>query len=125
MEILQHLMAREGQRDSNVAFDVGPARAKQSPSVKSVGVTGQLSGSRANRIIADDIEVPGNSFTQMQRDKINELVKEFDSVLIPGGEVIYLAPPPTEQSLYNRVSERGYEARIWPSEGERAKCHRP
>jgi hypothetical protein len=116
IEILQHLMSRPGQRDANVAFDVGPAKAKHSPSVKSVGITGQLTGSRATRIIADDIEVPGNSFTQGQRDKTNELVKEFDSVLMPGGEVIYLGTPQTEQSLYNRVSERGYEFRIWPSE---------
>jgi hypothetical protein len=116
IEILQHLMSRPGQRDANVAFDVGPAHAKHSPSVKSVGITGQLTGSRANYIIADDIEVPGNSFTQGQRDKTNELVKEFDSVLIPGGTVVYLGTPQTEQSLYNRVSERGYEFRIWPSE---------
>lgn len=116
IEILQHLMGRPGQRDANVAFDVGPATAKHSPSVKSVGITGQLTGSRANFIIADDIEVPGNSFTQGQRDKTNELVKEFDSVLIPGGEVVYLGTPQTEQSLYNRLTERGYEFRIWPSE---------
>ena len=116
MDILQHLQARPGQRDSNVAFDVGPAKAKHSPSVKSVGITGQLAGSRANLIVADDIEVPGNSFTQAQRDKTNELVKEFDAVLIPGGAVIYLGTPQTEQSLYNRVAGRGYEARIWPSE---------
>ena len=116
MPILQHLQAKDGQRDSNVAFDVGPARAKHSPSVKSVGITGQLTGSRANDIIADDIEVPGNAETQGQRDKTSELVKEFDSVLIPGGRVTYLGTPQTEQSLYNRLQERGYTTRIWPSE---------
>lgn len=116
MPILQHLMAREGQRDSNIAFDVGPARAKHSASVKSVGVTGQLTGSRANDIIADDVEVPGNAETQGQRDKTSELVKEFDAVLIPGGRVTYLGTPQTEQSLYNRLQERGYVTRIWPSE---------
>jgi hypothetical protein len=116
MPILKHLVAQEKQRDSNVAFDVGPARAKHSPSVKSVGVTGQLTGSRANDIIADDIEVPGNAETQGQRDKTSELVKEFDSVIVPGGRVTYLGTPQTEQSLYNRLQERGYETRIWPSE---------
>ena len=116
MPILQHLIARPGQRDSNISFDVGPASAKHSPSVKSVGITGQLTGSRANLIVADDIEVPGNSFTQMQRDKTRELVKEFDAVLIPGGSVVYLGTPQTEQSLYNALPEKGYEPRIWPSE---------
>ena len=51
---LQHLQPRDGQRSSKIAFDVGPARADQSPSVKSVGITGQLTGSRADVIIADD-----------------------------------------------------------------------
>lgn len=114
MPVLQHLKANPGQRDSNEAFDVGPAKAKGSPSVKSVGITGQLTGSRADTIVADDIEVPKNSETQNMRDKLSELVKEFDSVLKPGGNVVYLGTPQTEQSLYNRLPERGYDIRVWP-----------
>ena len=116
MSVLRHLQAAPGQRDSNIAFDVGPAKAKHSPSVKSVGITGQLTGSRANLIVADDIEVPGNAETQNMRDKIAELVKEFDSILIPGGRIMYLGTPQTEQSLYNKLHARGYESSIWPSE---------
>jgi len=116
MDILKHLVAHNDQRDSNVAFDVGPAKAKHSPSVKSVGIRGQLTGGRADIIIGDDIEVPKNSETQMQRDKNAELVKEFDAVLKPGGHVIYLGTPQTEQTLYNRLLERGYDVRVWPSE---------
>ncbi|MFN4278292.1 MAG: phage terminase large subunit [Ferrovibrio sp.] len=115
MPELQHLKPREGQRQSKVAFDVGPARASHAPSVKSVGITGQIAGSRADVIIADDIEVPNNSATQMMRDKLAEAVKEFDAVLKPGGRVIYLGTPQTEQSLYNVLPERGYEVRVWPA----------
>lgn len=61
MPELSELQARPGQRDSMVEFDVGPARADQSPSVKSVGVMGQLTGSRADTIVADDVEVPNLS----------------------------------------------------------------
>jgi hypothetical protein len=114
MDILQHLATRHGQRTSNEAFDVGPAAAKGSPSVKSVGIFGQLTGSRADTIVADDIEVPKNSETQNMRDKLAELIKEFDAVLKPGGNVIYLGTPQTEQSLYNKLPERGYDIRIWP-----------
>ncbi|WP_270994138.1 phage terminase large subunit, partial [Listeria seeligeri] len=99
---------------SNLAFDVGPAQPDQSPSVKSVGINGQLTGSRADTIIADDIEVPKNSMTVVQREKLAELVKEFDAVLKPGGEIIYLGTPQTEESLYNKLPERGYVIRIWP-----------
>lgn len=115
--ILQHLQPREGQRDSVIAFDVAPALADHSPSLKSIGITGQLTGSRADIIIADDCETPNNSMTQMMRDKLSEAVKEFDSILKPlsTSKIIYLGTPQCEQSLYNRLPERGYETRIWPA----------
>ena len=115
IEILNFLRPRDDQRSSKIAFDVGPAKPDHSPSVKSVGITGQLTGSRADYIIADDIEVVGNSATQALRDKLGELVKEFDAVLKPGGRVIYLGTPQCEQSLYNALPERGYVVRIWPA----------
>lgn len=115
IELLNFLRPRDDQRSSKIAFDVGPAKPDHSPSVKSVGITGQLTGSRADYIIADDIEVVGNSATQALRDKLGELVKEFDAVLKPGGRVIYLGTPQCEQSLYNALPERGYVVRIWPA----------
>jgi hypothetical protein len=113
--MLQHLKPSDGQRDSVIAFDVGPATPDHSPSVKSVGITGQITGSRADVLIADDVEVPNNSSTQMMRDKLSEAVKEFDAILKPGGRIIYLGTPQTEMSLYNQLPERGYEVRIWPA----------
>lgn len=113
--VLQHLKPRAEQRDSMIAFDVGPALADHSPSVKSVGITGQITGSRADILIADDIEVPNNSATQQMRDKLSEAVKEFDAILKPGGRIIYLGTPQTEMSLYNQLPERGYEIRVWPA----------
>ena len=114
MEILEHLRPGPNCRDSNIAFDVGPALNAQAPSVKSVGITGQLAGSRATHIVADDVEIPKNSMTQLQRDKLAEAVKEFDAVLSPGGRITYLGTPQTEMSLYNKLEERGYAIRIWP-----------
>jgi hypothetical protein len=113
--LLQHLKPQDGQRDSVIAFDVGPATPDHSPSVKSVGITGQITGSRADILIADDVEVPNNSATQMMRDKLSEAVKEFDAILKPGGRILYLGTPQTEMSLYNQLPERGYEVRIWPA----------
>ncbi|WP_412058361.1 phage terminase large subunit [Bartonella sp. DGB2] len=117
MPLLRHLRPRDGQRSSKISFDVAPATADQSSSVKSVGMTGQLTGSRADLIIADDIEVTGNSATQMMRDKLKELVKEFAAVLKPleTSKIIYLGTPQTEQSIYNALPERGYEIRILPA----------
>ena len=115
MPLLAHLKPGDNQRRSMVSFDVGPAMPDQSPSVKSVGITGQLTGSRADVIVADDIEVIHNSDTQGKRDRLLELVKEFDAVLKPGGRIVYLGTPQTEQSVYNTLPERGYVVRIWPA----------
>ena len=113
LPMCQHLIATSEQRWSKIAFDVRPALASGSPSVKSVGITGQLTGSRADIIIADDIEVPNNSMTQMMREKLGEAVKEFDAVLKPEGKILYLGTPQCEMSLYNTLTERGYSMRVW------------
>jgi len=113
LPICKHLIAKEGQRWSKIAFDVAPAKASGSPSVKSVGITGQLTGSRADIIIADDIEIPNNSMTQMMRERLAEAVKEFDAVLKPDGKILYLGTPQNEMSLYNVLTERGYKMRVW------------
>lgn len=115
LPIVQHLKPQGDQRDSMVSFDVGPAHADHSPSVKSVGINGQMAGSRANVIVADDVEVPNNSLTQIMRDRLSERVKEFDAILKPGGRIIYLGTPQTEMSLYNELPERGYQVRVWPA----------
>jgi len=115
LPICKHLVAKDGQRWSKIAFDVAPARASGSPSVKSVGVTGQLTGSRADVIIADDVEVPNNSMTHMMRERLAESVKEFDAVLKPEGKIIYLGTPQNEMSLYNTLLTRGYQMRVWPA----------
>lgn len=118
LDICQHLKPRPDQRSSNISFDVGPAKADHSPSVKSVGITGQLTGSRADIIIADDVEVANNSDTQLARDKLSEQVREFDAILKPldSSRIIYLGTPQTEDSLYNKLQDRGYNIRVWPAE---------
>ena len=114
MPILFNLKPREGQRDANIAFDVGPARAAHAPSVKSMGITGQITGSRADIIIADDIEVLNNTQTHAMREKLANTVKEFSSVVKPGGKIIYLGTPQHEMSLYNQF-ENTFITRIWPA----------
>ena len=74
-----------------------------------------MAGSRADVIVADDIEVPNNSMTQGMRDKLSEAVKEFDAILKPDGRIIYLGTPQNQESLYNKLPDRGYKVSIWPA----------
>jgi len=113
IDVLAHLKPREDQRQSKVSFDVKPARASHAPSVKSLGITGQLTGSRSDLVIADDVESANNSATMGMRDKLSEQVKEFESILKPQGRIIFLGTPQTEMSLYNTLPNRGYKLRIW------------
>lgn len=113
---LWDMKADKDQLDTQNLFEVGGAVEDASPSVKSVGITGMITGTRADLLIADDVEIPKNSATQGQRDKLSEAVKEFDAILKPAGSILYLGTPQCEASLYNELGNRGYTTRIWPVE---------
>lgn len=115
MPLLQHLQPSDTQRDSMIAFDVGGCKPAHAPSVKSVGVFGQLTGSRADEIISDDCEVTNNSATQDARDKLENAIKEFEAIIVPGGRITFLGTPQSEESLYNKLPEKGYSVMIIPS----------
>ena len=113
--LLQEMRPKEGQRDAVIAFDVAGAAPDQSPSVKSIGITGQLTGSRADTIISDDVEVLNNSATSDMREKLKERIKEYSAIIKPhdDAEIIYLGTPQTEDSIYNHLPET-FDIRIWP-----------
>ena len=115
IDVLAHLRPSDDQRQSKVSFDVRPARASHAPSVKSLGITGQMTGSRSDLIIADDVESANNSATMGMRDKLSEQVKEFESIIKPQGRIIFLGTMQTEMSLYNLLTTRGYKQRVWPA----------
>jgi hypothetical protein len=112
---LAHLIPRGDQREAKVQFDVAPAKNSRDPSMKSLGITGQLTGSRADIIIADDVEIPSNSQTQKMREDLRTKVEEFAAILKPGGRIIYLGTPQCEDSLYRTLKAKGYNIRIWPA----------
>ena len=107
---------RDEQRQSKISFDVNTASASQQPTVKSLGITSQITGSRADLVVADDIETSGNTQTQFMRDKLSEAIKEFEAVIKPDtSRIVYLGTPQSEQSIYNKLQERGYKIRYWLS----------
>ncbi len=115
MPILQHLYPKDTQRQSKISFDVAPALASHQPSVKSLGITSQLTGSRADIVICDDVESMQNSQTQLMRDRLGEAIKEFEAIIKPNdnSRIIFLGTPQTEQSIYNKLQTRGYKVRYW------------
>ena len=114
---LKHLQPKaDDSRWSRISFDVN-CSPHQAPSVKSVGITGQLTGSRADLMILDDIEVPGNSMTELMREKLLQLCTEAESILTPKSDsrIMYLGTPQTTFTIYRKLAERSYRPFVWPA----------
>jgi hypothetical protein len=114
---LQHMQPKsDTARWSRISFDINCA-PHQAPSVKSVGITGQLTGSRADLMILDDVEVPSNSLTEMMREKLLQLCTEAESILTPkkDSRIMYLGTPQTTFTIYRRLAERNYRPFVWPA----------
>ncbi len=114
---LKHLQPKsDDSRWSRISFDVN-CSPHQAPSVKSVGITGQLTGSRADLMILDDIEVPGNSMTELMREKLLQLCTEAESILTPKNDsrIMYLGTPQTTFTIYRKLAERSYRPFVWPA----------
>ena len=114
---LNHLRPKSDEaRWSRISFDV-LCSPHQAPSVKSVGITGQLTGSRADLMVLDDIEVPGNSMTELMREKLLQLCTEAESILTPKADsrICYLGTPQTTFTVYRKLAERNYRPFVWPS----------
>ena len=119
---LSHLQPKsDDSRWSRISFDVN-CSPHQAPSVKSVGITGQLTGSRADLMILDDVEVPGNSLTEFMREKLLQLCTEAESILTPKNDsrIMYLGTPQTTFTIYRRLAERNYRPMVWPARYPRA-----
>jgi hypothetical protein len=106
----------DDSRWSRISFDVN-CSPHQAPSVKSVGITGQLTGSRADLLVLDDIEVPGNSMTELMREKLLQLCTEAESILTPkkDSRIMYLGTPQTTFTVYRKLAERNYRPFVWPA----------
>jgi len=114
---LSHMQPKsDSARWSRISFDIN-CPPHQAPSVKSVGITGQLTGSRADLMILDDIEVPGNSMTEMMREKLLQLCTEAESILTPKDDsrIMYLGTPQTTFTIYRKLAERNYRPFVWPA----------
>ena len=120
---LSHLRPKsDDARWSRISFDVN-CSPHQAPSVKSVGITGQLTGSRADLMVLDDIEVPSNSMTELMREKLLQLVTESESILTPKNDsrILFLGTPQTTFTIYRKLAERNYRPFVWTARYPRKK----
>lgn len=70
------------------------------PSVICQGISGNITGMRADLIICDDVEVPNTCNTQQKRENLRERLRELDFILSPVGTMIYIGTPHTKDTIY-------------------------
>ena len=75
------------------------------PSVICQGIHGNITGSRADLMICDDVEVPNTCNTAQKREMLRERLRELDFILSPHGAVVYIGTPHTTDTIY-RTNEQ-------------------
>ena len=111
----EHLKPGDHTTDNAFAFNVG-ARTKvgQDKSCFARGITSQLTGSHADYVIADDVEIEGNCETANAREKLLNKIHEFEQIRNVGGRVIFLGTPQIKDSIYNELKS-GYKVTKFPA----------
>ena len=116
IEWLKHMRPRsDDSRWSRISFDVGTAKPHQQPSVSSKGIGSQLTGSRADILCYDDVEIVNNSATDVQREKLLQLITEAEAIITPHDDsrILFLGTPQSTFTVYRKLSERGYKPFVW------------
>ncbi len=70
------------------------------PSVMARGVSSNITGSRADIVICDDVEVPGTCDSASKREDLRDRLSEMSYVLVPGGSTLYIGTPHSYFSIY-------------------------
>ncbi len=123
LELFEPLRPRRDQRQSVIAWDVGPASIDQAPSCRVSGILSPgLTGSRATFILPDDVENENNSVTPLKQQRLASAFNELVAILkvpAPGQmkrAIRVLGTPHIETSLYLELSRnRNYKIRYFPA----------
>lgn len=104
-----HLIPNKKDQWASDRFTINREKELRDPSVLACGITGNATGSRADIIIYDDVEVPNTSNTPDKRESLRERLQESNFILAPGGTQLYVGTPHSYFSIYakNPRSEVG------------------
>lgn len=84
-------------------FTVRRPSELRDPSMIAKGLGANITGSRADVIICDDVEVPNTCDSAPKRADLRERLGELDYVLAPGGMQLYVGTPHTFYTIYAKA----------------------
>ncbi len=88
-------------------FWVNGASDARNASMNAVGVNQNATGSRADDIDYDDIEVPKNIKTGEARANLRMKIEESTFIAVPGAQETYIGTPHTHDSIYPELVQAG------------------
>jgi hypothetical protein len=83
-------------------FTVDRPGELRDPSMVAKGIGANITGSRAEIIVCDDVEVPNTCDTAPRRADLRERLGEIEYVLVPGGTQLYVGTPHSYYTVYAR-----------------------
>lgn len=95
-----HLRPERADQWGSDRFTVRRGRELRDPSVLARGIDSNLTGSRADVIICDDVEVPQTCDTAAKRERLREALTEAGFTLTPGGTILYIGTPHSWYTIY-------------------------
>lgn len=81
-------------------FTVNRPGELRDPSMVAKGIGANITGSRAEMVICDDVEVPNTCDTAPKRADLRERLAEIEFVLVPGGVQLYVGTPHSFYTIY-------------------------
>lgn len=116
---LHHLHPGPEQDQSKLSFDVAGKTIIRGSSVSAYGITGTVTGTRADILLVDDPETSSNGDTAKKRIQIDRAMNEASLVVTQASEekntrVIVLGTVHFDDSLYTRLIGKGYKMYLFP-----------
>jgi hypothetical protein len=107
--LCRHIRPRGPTEWAADRFTVHRPGAGRDPSMLARGIGANITGSRADVVIVDDVEVPNTADTAAKREELRARLAEIEFVLVPGGTTLFIGTPHAEDSIYADRGRDGAE----------------
>ncbi len=109
-----HLLHARSKNTAN-GFKVRGATSGRNLSVSARGIFTNVTGSRADIIVYDDVEVPKNARSEELRSQLRQRIAESSHLLNPEGKRLFIGTPHSWKSIYPEIIESGASSLRIPS----------
>jgi hypothetical protein len=98
--LTQGLKPRRREQWAADQFTVNRPGELRDPSMVAKGIGANITGSRADIVICDDVEVPNTCDSAPKRADLRERLAEIEYVMVPGGLQLYVGTPHSFYTIY-------------------------